>query len=229
MASRANAPATTATPSECDKAAMERQRPYVIDSVGMVVRLEKSQDSAHPVMESNRTVYSIRALRDLAGGPQETTLTETYPLTLPDGLRFTRISGSDTERDHPKENKESDATTMSRDVMFTLAKGQVRTIITGQDVLYPAEERSGMPGGTVVIGRTQDLPVYHNVNDVVCEVTMLVESASLPLKAVGKAAKRGMAEQPVTEASVPAAAAQSISYRWQKLLPGEEVGLLVGW
>src|SRR5262249_8473152 len=140
---------------------------------------------------------------------------------------FQHLYGSEEERLH---------TDSIYDLMFALNQYDFRTILTGGNFVYQNRERSAFTQ-KLSIRTNEDVPIYNNQDDVICELTMLVESATLPLKPVGRAAKRLLMDRSLNDefalghpnTSDKRTGLSSVTFRWHHVMPREEVGLHVSW
>ena len=86
----------------------------------------------------------------------------------------------------------------NRDVMFELAEGQTRAIITGATNIYKLPLESNRPafGQRICLTPEQLFLSYENEFDVVRELSITVEADGLNISPVGSAAKRSSESAP---------------------------------
>ncbi len=201
-------------------------RDYVIESATMLVKLKT--DPAFPGQTSVgevRLVYTILALTNV------TTFDEEFHSPLPN-VNIERIRGSDPESDF----KEPAPTKKTWDVRVNLKAGERRTIVTGAKYTYtlPFPEKRNVHDFHDLTPR-EDVWGYPNTEDVIGELTILVESDA-PLK-TPRDGDALLAEQihgqRVVHANTPALRAPEkespapyvLVARWQKVMPGQLVEL----
>jgi hypothetical protein len=213
---------------QCLAEAEKRDRPYVIEALTMLVQVEHEPlTQATRRRHFNRIIYTLRPLKDLEEGHRF--FKEVYASSYDLDQEFEHWFGSEREEPH--------GTGTEYDVLFQADRGDVRTVVTGSNYAYalPLQNdrvqmaRFRLPG-------TEDMVIYNNDQDVICELNIVVESRSLNLRPVGRAAKKLShtgddtpkdAELHPREPSHTDL--ESISARWTNVMPDEEVGIHFTW
>lgn len=208
-------------------------RRYVLEAVTMTWRLDFAAGASQPKSADVRTVYTIFALEDLS--PEKgSDFAEQYHTGVP-GARVVYLQGSEQEKETERavQNKQWS-------VLFSLKKGQRRTIVTGAKILYPAE----MPGhgdshGFGKLGAREQALYYPNLEDVIGELTILVQSESMTLQQPQYDdagtwdeawTKRDEAGPPTLTSSDSEGIRHSVlTARWTKLVPKQNAGVRVRW
>jgi hypothetical protein len=158
----------------------EGKRPYALPNILMLVSVERSPDG-NSVLEEQKTVYLLHALTDIKSNNDSQAAV--FPEEYDSRHEMKRIPGSDREivPDKDFQNK--------WDVRFNTAQGQREILVTGVQHTRPYKET--IPGGLCMfpmVGTTEECFCYPNdQNDVIGEITIIVQSKSLDLNVDGGA------------------------------------------
>jgi len=122
-------------------------------------------------------------------------------------------------------------------VAFAAKRGEPITLVTGAELEFALPLADGRPAfrGQVTVNHDADFWYYENIDDVICDLTQVVESRTLHLVPVGRGGLRlGIA--PKAEADViyqasPSIAASnsSLLLKSNTVLPGEDAGVVFKW
>jgi hypothetical protein len=214
--------AESATGSTGDLVAKGRElkRPYILDSVAISVRVRDVDTGAgrerHVVW---RIHYAVRALRRIT--KSDKVFKENY-----------HTEGADTTRWFGSE-EEMRSTDGGYYVLFNLEEGQTRVVTTGATNVFrlPLESERPAFGESLRLSAKQQFVSYENSEDVIGDLTMLVESENPNFAPVGEAAKRSPSSAGAAAASDeghlfrPVDGQRSLSAHWKNVMPHEEVGL----
>ena len=164
-----------------------------------------------------RIVYTVRALQPIAR--TDKIFKERYSS---DVARIRRWFGSE------REIKETDN---AYSVMMEIPAGETRTIVTGATFVYnlPLESNRPALGTSILLTPEQEFYSYPNDEDVIGEMTILIETDTLKLSPVGQPAKRLRADGTVAPDEEyrfnQNGDRRSLSAHWKNVMPKEEVGL----
>jgi hypothetical protein len=193
-------------------------RPYVFDDVTVLIRVDDVMNGASKERQVNwRIVYTVRALQQITR--TDKLFKERYST---DSASVRRWFGSE---------KEIKATDDAYTVMMDIPAGETRTIVTGATFVYklPLENNRPAFGQTILLASDQEFFSYPNEEDVIGELTILIESDTVKFSPVGQAAKRskpdGSIAPDVEPRFISAAGRRSLSANWRNVMPKEEVGL----
>lgn len=196
------------------------KKPYVLEAVSVWIRVKDDVVSGERHAEW-RITYVVRALRPIKA--TDKVFKETY-----------RAHGAEIA--HWFSTEEMSCTSDgNRDVMFELAEGERRSIVTGATNVYklPLENNRPAFGQRIWLTPDQLFLSYENEFDVIGELSITVEPDTLNVSPVGRAAKRSYADGTVVTDELqvnPAGCRRSFTARWKNVMPQEEVGvhLMVG-
>lgn len=192
-------------------------RPYVLDDVTVLIRLKDIGRGANRERQVNwRIVYTVRALQAISRNDK--LFKERYST---DSARIMRWFG--TER-------EIKATDDAYNVMMDIPAGETRTIVTGATFVYSLPLQNDRPafGQSILLTQDQEFFSYPNEEDVIGELTILIESDDVMFSPVGQSAKRSRADgsiAPDEEYRFNDGNSRSLSAHWKNVMPKEEVGL----
>jgi hypothetical protein len=199
-------------------AGRELNRPYILDAVTVLIRVDDV--ASGPVRErvvNWRIIYTVRALQTISR--TDKFFKERYSS---DVARVRRWFGSE---------KEIRATDDAYTVMMDIPAGETRTIVTGATFVYSLPLAGGRQalGQAVQMTQAQEFYSYPNEEDVIGELTMLIESDSLKISPVGQSAKRSKPDGSIApDEEVRFSKSddrRTLSARWKEVMPKEEVGL----
>lgn len=206
----------------CLQSARAIQRPYAIESVVIIWSLTDTSDRRRL---SVRTVYTLRALRSFSAGDAGL-FKEQYGH---DKATFIHWYGPEEERFQSTEGR-------AYTIEFDGQQGEQRTVVTGAELEYVLPLPPDRPGfgNRVRLKSNEEFWRYPNDQDVICELTMIIQSDTTPITPVGigGAFARGSEVTPKAAASRMTGETRqhSLSARWdQTLLPGDEVGIHFTW
>ncbi len=154
------------------RAAAEHNRKYILESVTMIVQPERSYYDPKAV-ETNvnvRIVYTVYAREDMKLGDFPEEFRSKYGTVA-------WLAGSETE--HWRDETSSDK---KWDVDVVLKRGERQTIITSAQYHYPLPLPAVRETHGVQVGLNQEAWCYDNDDDVIGQVTIMVESG-YPLEA----------------------------------------------
>ncbi len=208
-------------------------RRYVLEAVTMTWRLDFAAGAPQPKSADVRTVYTIFALEDLS--PEKgSDFSEQYHTGVP-GARVAYLQGTEQEKETERalQNKQWS-------VLFSLKKGQRKTVVTGAKILYPPDTPGqGESHGFGKLGAREQPFFYPNLEDVIGELTVVVQSETMTLQQprYGDAGIWDEAWTKLDEASAPmlgSSDSEGIRHsvlvaRWTKLVPKKNAGLLARW
>lgn len=193
-------------------------RPYVLDDVTVLVKIEDVVNGAVKERIVNwRIVYTVRALHAVTR--TDKFFKERYSS---DVARIRRWFGSE------REIKETDN---AYSVMLEIPAGETRTIVTGATFVYslPLENNRPALGTTILLTPDQEFYSYPNDEDVIGELTLLIETDTLKMFPVGQPAKRLRADGTVAPDEEyrfnQNGKRRSLSAHWKDVMPKEEVGI----
>ncbi|WP_147444578.1 MULTISPECIES: hypothetical protein [Corallococcus] len=209
--------------AECIAKGRKYSRPYVIQSLTQIIRIEDRSTGAQGAerISEARIVYSMLPLKDVS--ESEDVFSEGYQSKG----RVFRWWGSESE---------SASNVSSYSVPFHAMNAQPRTVVTGARTIVPVP-RGGdsFINGQVTTSLNEDAWTYASELDVICELTMLIEAPGMILKPAIRGAKRW------TGAALESKDANNrgpngsfdgpngpgnINARWENVLPGEVVGIV---
>lgn len=202
-----------------------RNRDFVIEAVTLIVRIEDTSLNNRIERRSTiRTIYTLRALKRIS--KNDVVFTEEY--LRGDGEEVIYWKGSDTQRlnsDTP--------TSKTFDVLFDAEKGENKTLVTGATIVshLPLHERQD---DGIRFAGNEDMAFYPNESDAVCEVNIVIESSSVPLRLTNIPSIRridGSIREPSSTSfsQGDSAGGTTLTGRWTDVLPGEMVGLKFSW
>lgn len=199
-------------------AGRERKKPYVLDDVTVLIRVKDVKNGAGWERHVEWTInYKVHALQPIKG--TDKLFKERY---LVSGARTMRWFGSE---------KEIDTTDGGYHVMFNLAEGAARTITTRATNVFdlPLEDKRVAFGQRLKLDPDELFLSYENDEDVIGQLSIIIDSDTLDISPVGQAAKRSKLDGSVTpdeECRLQSAGEQrTLSARWEHLMPNEEVGI----
>jgi hypothetical protein len=179
-------------------------RPYVLDAVTMIVRIEdevgKSERHHHV-----RTVYTVRAQKQIRS--TDSVFREQYKAARPG--RVEPWGGSNPER------RDGDGYV----VIIDLPAGSTQTIVTGADIIYDLQ--------ALKKAQEREFVWYYPNSDFTAQLVMVLESEGLGLKAVDNGAKRYPVGKPAITSNVTQKRDRGYGLfaQWRGLSPGEEVAI----
>lgn len=193
-------------------------RPYILDDVTVLIRMEDVTKGNSKERQVNwRIIYTIRALQ---------------PISKTDKLFKERYS---TAAAHVRRwfgtEKEIKSTDNAYNIMLDIPAGETRTIITGATFIYslPLENNRTALGENILLTSDREFYSYPNEEDVIGELTILIESDTLDFNPVGQAAKRSRMDGSIAPDGDfrfnSVNNRRSLSARWKDVMPNEEVGL----
>lgn len=206
---------------------IRRDRDFMIEAVTILIQIEDSTINQRFQRRTViRTLYTVRALKDIS--KDSVVFTEEY--SAGSGEEVIYWHGSNVQRlniDTPDTKK--------FDVLFDARKGENHTLITGATLLsyLPLSERHDRG---LRFASNEDMAFYPNESDAVCEVNIVIESITSPLKLPRLAAIRykkdgSLHESTAITTSDAAGAANTttLAARWTDVSPGEVVALRFSW
>ena len=234
---------------------IKRQADYVMESVTYMVRIT---DVTNIVTDTNgmtcmatnrlinsRIVYVLRALKDISAN-ENTTFAEIYSSPYATELRY--WPGSDLEKSrtgggtvafdpyHYYSNQ-----FVKYNVFFNAQMGDTHTIVTGADETLALPFPDQRVSRDVLLRKNEDVVLYPNDDDVIGELTIIIESDTthfvpmhpLRFNAGAKSAPVDDGQVTMSESGDPAdkshPSTSVISARWRMVMPGEKVGLQFRW
>jgi hypothetical protein len=204
-------------PDACLAAAVP-SKPYVIRSLVYAARIENTTEKSS-VVESLRATYMLEATRAISA--KEPAFVEAFHSHHPGAVRI-YWPGTEPEKMDPIEQGQYR-------VELDLAPRETRTVMTGVDfrLPFPFGHRP-TPDGMDPLTQWEDTINYPNeAEDVICDITLIVESSSLPVVEAGSlSGKRGVSKPEMVKPTYRAANNRySVSSRWSMLKPKEVVWL----
>lgn len=208
--------------TRCLQAARERQRPYAIESAVVIWSFSDTQTRRYL---SVRIVYTLRVLR---------------PFSAQEAGLFKEEYGYDTRLFRhwhgPEDERWLSAEGHVYAVEFDGEEGEIRTVVTGAELEYPlpfAEGRAGF-GNRISLKANEDFWRYPNEVDVICSITLILQSATTSIAPVGLGGALARGSEVTPRAAVNRALGEarqhSLSVRWEEtLLPGDIVGIHFSW
>jgi hypothetical protein len=204
----------------CIESARARARPYVLASVAQYVRvtIDKGPDGAPATINDVRIAYLVLPLHDIH--KNDGLFTETYGSKKMPPYRW-----------HGSEEEQGNVESGSFRVLFGAKEFEARTIVTGARTITPAE----MEGQTyfndkIAMKKGEDAWTYDNTEDVICNLTIVVDSPTLLLEPVGGGGLKVAGGDPEpsvvsTHGANEQYGPNTLSARWSDVLPGEIVGI----
>jgi hypothetical protein len=206
----------------CIERARELKKPYAILAATLRQRVEDVKGQRRVDFH---TTYTLFPLREIVSS--ETTFKEEYSSGFAKSSIY--FPGSEREISHGSGSR-------IFDVVFDAKAKQPRSITTGTVYLYDLPLKRGRPAfaSTVTLNERNDHLAYPNENDVICEITLIVESEGVKVIPEGQAAKRVMTNRAVLQGDVtvheaPGGFPRTLIARWLNVSPGEEVGIEYTW
>jgi hypothetical protein len=210
---------------DCVSRAKELKRPYVLENVVQWVHYGDDTSGPTPIRRVHeRIFYRVLPLKDIKEGDE--IFLEEY-----EGDHLVRHwLGPHREIPEGGGNKYQ--------VAFTAKRGELETLVTGADFEYslPLAEGRAAFRSKVTVNRDRDFWYYQNIDDVVCELTQIIESDKLHLAPVGRGGVRIGGTDTAAEGDVQFQANPSIKgtntallMDWRTVLPGEDVGIVFSW
>ena len=228
------------------QAGINRNKDFALESVTELVRITDVTNAIGGKINTNRLVsirivYNLRALKDISS-KEQTTFGEVYTSPFCQELRYwpgtdvecSRSGGGMYGANHYFTNQ-----FVKYDVFFNVRKGDLHTIITGADEVLqlPMPDRRYRD---IVLGGYEDVALYPNDDDVISELTIVVESDTVHLDPI-RPMRFGLGESaPVEDGEMKFGLSgdpndklhpitRVISARWRKVVPGEKVALKYDW
>jgi len=232
-------PGPGANLKQCMQEAARRDKDYLLESVTMFIRLDTTTnaDGTKNLIEDARIAYTIHALKDISFNAATFKEEYTSRLVVPG-----RWYGTDTEQQK---------TSNAYDVKFNLKQGDVITVVTGahyDGVRLPLAGSRKSFNDLVTLGPNDETWTYPNgeptAGDVICTFTEIIESPTLHLRPADSESAIRLTPQgggkTASPKSLTTTAAHtttvtepgprdSISARWNNVMPGEEVGIHFAW
>jgi hypothetical protein len=210
---------------DCISKAKELKRPYVLENVVQWVRYGDDVTGATPVRRVHeRIFYRVLPLREIKDSDQ--IFLEEY-----EGDHLVRHwLGPHREIPEGGGNKYQ--------VAFTAKRGELLTLTTGADFEYnlPLADGRSAFRGKITVNHDHDFWYYQNIDDVVCELTEIVELDALHLVSDGRGGMRLNSKGVPLEGDVQYQSNPTIPgsntallMDWRTVLPGEDVGLIFTW
>jgi hypothetical protein len=208
---------------DCVSAAKALSRKYVLLHVLQWVQYEDDPVARQRWVEQ-RIAYVVLPLVDIAESEQ--VFAEDY-------------QGSGTViRWHGPRRETAVPGTSRYQVSFAGKRGVPLTIVTGARMLFPLPFPAVRPAfrGTLQVGAQQDFWIYENMEDVICELTQIIDSRSLRLVPLGRGgSKIGTDGQRVESdvmlqpQAIPPLPNSALAGSWRLVLPGQDVGQVFSW
>lgn len=207
--------------------AKEKGRPYIIEDVVVLVKLEQQNHARIKSMHATyRTMYSLLALEDI--NKNSTVFRERYGSDYAN--KIVHWYGTDIEALH--------GIGKVYDVLFEIPNNNRKTIVTGADFYYtlPLPSNRKTFSNIFTLNPNEDLIMYPNDNDIISNIMIVVESENMKITPLGRAAKRLKSDRSLVENEaflnvnqINNQGTRSITARWANVLPGEDVGLAISW
>lgn len=193
----------------------ELKKPYVLEAVSVWIRVKDEVASGERHAEW-RITYVVRALQPIKA--TDRVFKETYTAS---GARIDRWFSTE---------EMSCTSDGNRDIIFELAEGETRTIVTGATNIYklPLENSRPAFGQRIWLTPDQLFLSYENESDVIGELSITIEPDALNVSPVGRAAKRSYMDGSVVTDELqfnPVGCLRSFTARWKNVMPQEEVGI----
>lgn len=199
--------------------------PLIIKSLIVSVRLELIGVNKDTLLAQERINYTVVALRDIF--ENENVFVEDYSTSYASKIK--RWFGTEQEQSISMSNPNQYY------VVFECKKGETKTIITGADYYYkyPLQDKRSSDFRNIVLGTEEDLWIYPNKDDVIGDLTIIIESASLKLIPFEKGAMQNIGNTKTNDKDIKHHYSQSdsrntsntISASWSKILPDQIFGL----
>lgn len=209
-------------------AGIAQRKPYICESVVMLVRVDDSLGEQKLRKATVRTAYMLRPLRDI--GNKDLVFEEDYSSEDAKAPPI-RWHGTDVE-----EIQEA-AHTLGYNVRFSGDHGDTRTIVTGATITYdlPLPDNRN-DHGILHLRPNEQVWFYKNSQDFIAELTIVIESSTTDLTVDPQSAVRldGTRVIETTDATIyPRARNQSdrvtIVNRWQNVKPGQNCAIRFSW
>jgi hypothetical protein len=193
-------------------------KPYILQAVTVLIRMSDVTNETRKERQVNwRIVYSIHALQPIK--PTDRLFKESYSSAYANVRRW---FGSE---------REIQATDSAYNVMLDIPEGESRTIVTGATFIYDlplSPDRPGF-GQTILLAPDQEFFSYPTGDDLIGELTMLIESDTVKFSPVGEATRHSLPNGtfvPNEEFRFDVGLGRRVlSAHWRGLMPNEEVGL----
>jgi hypothetical protein len=214
---------------QCLAEARRLNKPYAIESITYWIQIEKDTLNGVPAQRQERRIfYTLRSLQPIAKNQE---LFDEELHTHVENANFEHWYGTEYEEFHDPSKKKFY-------VKFDMAKDDVRTVVTGANFILPLPFTGRKElNNHLTILPNEDFQAYPNeADDAICELSMVIESKSLPIQPVGgDAAKRFFEgnlkneEAKFSFDSSSSTGVRTISARWRNVNAKEVVGLYYTW
>lgn len=210
-------------PRECVTLGKALSKKYVLLHVLQWVQYEDGPGRRQRLVDQ-RIAYTVLPLVDITDGEQ--VFAEDY-----------QGSGLVIRWHGPRRETEIPGTTRYQ-VSFSGKKGVPLTIITGAKMIFNLPFPPVRPAfrSSLQIGANQDFWAYENTEDVICEITQIVDSRSLRLtpfgrggNKVGTDGRRIESDVMLQPQTIPPIPNSALSATWRLVAPGEDVGQVFSW
>jgi hypothetical protein len=217
------APAALSTDTmQCIDAARSAGRPYAILTAAMTADIS---DVGKTRTVSLRIAYTILPLRDI--DKSEVVFKEAY--TSATNRSALRWIGTNEELIHG-----TSATVFG--VVMDARAHTPYTLVTGAEIVYdlPLKKDRTAYADAIKLGERQEHFAYPNDDDPVCGISITVTSRTTPIRGGGQAAgyltrNRQLQTSAPLEQDDPRSKSRSVTARWPRLAPHDEVGVIVSW
>ncbi len=219
----------------------KKPQPNIIISATYFVRVEDGPDrerGAPFIMRtlSERVFYTLLALRNI--DPDERIFNEAFQNPTADEMHYWR--GTDAEDNRLGGSGKGDFA--NYDVRFKIPKGDVHSLTTGVDevIRLPMADKRQYRG--TELSSEEDVASYPNKEDVIADLTIIIESSSIHLHAKDAFLSEGADSSAVNSQRVSVAqndtlgtsssslpGLSTISARWENVKPGQNAILRYGW
>lgn len=223
----AKAELQSSTLRQCLADARELKRPYAIEAITYWIQIEKDTLNGNPAQrQTHRIFYTLRSLQEIAAGKD--LFVEEIHSHDPHAV-FEHWYGTEDENFH--DDKKS-----AFQVLFNMDKDDVRTVVTGANFVLPLPfaNRKELDHHLPIFAN-QDFQGYPNKEDAICELNVVIESKSLPIRPEGNAAKSYFqsnlkdAKANLRYDENAGNGVRTISARWRNVKIGETVGIYYSW
>lgn len=209
----------------CFEQGYKYSSPLIIKSLIVSVKLELIGANKDTLMAQERIHYTVVALRDIL--ENENVFVEDYSTSYTTKIK--RWYGTEQEQSISMSNPNQYY------VVFECKKGETKTIITGADYYYkyPLQDKRISDFRNIVLGSNEDLWIYPNKDDVIGDLTIILESSTLKLKPFEKGAMQNIGNTKINDREIKHHYSQNdsrntsntISASWNKILPDQMFGL----
>jgi hypothetical protein len=203
-------------------------KPYVLQSVVNLVRIEDTQDNSGQIRNmSVRSMYVVRPLRDISA--EEDVFSEQFTSSI-----------TNVPPQHWFGSQKEVFNTVNGNlysVEFQANEDDTYTIVTGANYQYrlPLPSNRPVPAEIRTLQGNEDSWMYPNSEDYIGEIVIVIESPTTHLRPLERSKVRITNRQPnlddpfLNERAGAQNGQRSLSARWTTVRPNEKVGILYSW